>query len=420
MRYLWLFIYNFFFPLFQLLVRFISLFQPKVRASLEGRENLFDSLEAQLNQLSDKTGLRVWIHAASVGEFEQARPLITTLKQHGALIFVSFLSVSGYTARKHFCDADVVCYLPEDTRANSKRFISLLRPDVLLLMRYDFWLNCLVAASDFGTRLILCNAVLREDSVYLYFISKSFYGVVFSLFEKIFTVSTVDAENFRRHFGLHNVSAVGDSRFDQVFQRSQSLERVSRLKDIYRGKRVLVAGSTWEADEALLIPAFKATQAVSLILVPHEISAANIDRLEKLLRHAGIAFEKASMLSENFAGETALLIDELGYLAELYSVASVAYIGGGFGVNVHSVLEAAVYGIPTIYGPRLHKSREAKELADVGASVVVYDQASLHAALQKFFTDETIRIDKGARAAQYVSERLGAADRILDYLNTNA
>jgi 3-deoxy-D-manno-octulosonic-acid transferase len=368
--------------------------------------------------LPDKQGLRVWIHAASVGEFEQARPLITELKKNGALIFVSFLSVSGYEARKNFNDADLVCYLPEDTRSNAKHFIDLLRPDVLLLMRYDFWLNSLVTASDFGARLILANAVLRQDSAYLKLVSKNFYRFIFSLFEKIFVVSITDAENFKTAFDLE-AEVAGDSRFDQVLLRSRSTDKISRFKEIYHGKRVLVAGSTWQADEEILIPAFKTLSDVALIIVPHEIGADNVSRLENLLRGENFSLEKVSALSENFSGDRVLIIDQIGYLAELYSIASVAYVGGGFGVNVHSVLEAAVFGVPTVYGHRIRKSREAKDLSEEGASIMVQDGVSLQAALQKFFTDETARIDKGLRAAQYVTERLGATQKILKYLMRN-
>ncbi|NTW50294.1 MAG: 3-deoxy-D-manno-octulosonic acid transferase [Chlorobiales bacterium] len=420
MRQFWTSVYNTFFPVFLLIVRLVSLFLPKVKATLDGRRHLFADLEAKLKQLPQDHHPRLWIHASSVGEFEQARPVIAAYRKHApdAFVAVTFLSVSGYEAKKNSPDTNLVCYLPVDTPANATRFVSMLRPDVLILMRYDFWLNHLLEARCQGATLILASAVLAPNAAYLRPVIKSFYRVIFTLFDKVFTLTEADAVRYRASFGLKDVEVGGDPRFDQVVQRSRNRAKVQHLQKHYEGRKVLVAGSSWKIDESMILPAFKSVQAEndSLILVPHEIRNENILRLEDDLNRAGFTFEKISSLSASFTADKVLIIDQIGYLAELYSLASIAYIGGGFGVNVHNTLEAAVYGIPVIYGPNIKKSLEAKELAALGGATIVHNENDLQAILKKFFTDEKARKASGEIAGRYVAERTGATEKILEYL----
>lgn len=417
----WRALYSLLFPLLQLSVRLASLFSPKIKATLQGRAQLFESIEQAMQRIPNDGALRVWIHAASVGEFEQARPIIQKLRNElGARIFVSFLSVSGYAARKNDAEADLVCYLPEDTEHNATRFLELIRPSLLLVMRYDFWFNHLFTAREYGVELVLANATLRHDSAYLKPIAKSFYKQIFLLFDKIFTVTEADKKNFEQGFGLKNVEIAGDTRYDQVLHRSQSRAKVAHLASHFEDRKVLVAGSVWESDLAILLPAFKRLHQtlpkLSLILVPHEVSTEKIQRVLTQLAHVGLESERISSLSENFSGDKVLVIDQIGYLAELYSLADVAYIGGGFGVNVHNVLEAAVYAIPLIYGSRIHKSREAQELAEAGGGKIIKTESELFKALQTFFTDETAAHTAGEICRTHVSSRLGATEKIFRYL----
>ncbi|RFM23611.1 MAG: 3-deoxy-D-manno-octulosonic acid transferase [Candidatus Thermochlorobacter aerophilum] len=417
----WRVLYLLLFPLLQLGVRVAAFFSPKIRATLQGRQHLFERIEQALQHIPNDGSLRVWIHAASVGEFEQARPIIQKLRAASNVqVFVSFLSVSGYEARKNYPGADLVCYLPEDTERNAARFLELLRPSFLLLMRYDFWFNHLFTAREYGVELILANATLYRNSTYLKPIFKSFYEQVFSLFDKIFTVTEDDKKNFETAFGLKNVEVAGDTRYDQVLLRSQSTEKVQHLKPFFAGKKVLVAGSVWESDLALLIPAFKRLCAqlphLSLILVPHEVDSETLEHVQQRLSSAALSFERLSSLSAAFSGDKVLVVDQIGYLAELYSLANVAYIGGGFGTNVHNVLEAAVYGIPLVYGSRIRKSREAQELAAMGAARVVRTEGELFSSLQALFTNETLAHTCGHLCRTHVYSRLGATEKIFRYL----
>lgn len=413
---LWRTIYNFAFPFFRLLMRFLGIFNPKIRATLAGRQHLFETLTEKVQTLP-KEGTRIWFHVASVGEFEQARPIIRQLRQQGGwVIIVSFLSVSGYEARKHFPDADLITYLPEDTPRNARAFCALIQPDVAVVVRYDFWLNHLLEAKQLGATLLLIAASVQAKSAYFKPILRSFYHVIFSCFDNIFTVSERDASALREGFELNTVEVAGDTRYDQVFERSKGHEKIAHLEHFYRNKHVLVGGSTWQVDEELLVKAVKHLNGVSLILVPHELGAENLARLESLLTAMNFGYAKVSRLPNNFSSEQVLIVDAMGYLAELYALSSVAYVGGGFGVNVHNTLEAAVHGVPVLFGGNIHKSREAKELVEAGGAFIV-TEPSLHATLRMLFENDMLRQQAGEKAAAFVKARLGATEKILNYLS---
>lgn len=418
----WRTLYNLFFPLFRLAVRGAALFVPKIRATIDGRISLFETLEKKIAVLPAGRQ-RVWIHAASVGEFEQARPIIERLREQDVSIIVSFLSVSGYEARKNFPHADLITYLPEDVFIYARRFVTLLAPDALLVMRYDFWFNHLFEAAERGVRLILVGAVLDERSAYLKPVIKNFYRSVFGLFDFIYTVSERDAATFRKNFPASHIEQAGDTRFDQVTARRREAAvrqrpALQKLTALYAGRTVVVAGSTWAEDESMLVPLWSRLHAGhrSLVLVPHEVGVENIERIERLLTSNGLRSEKISTLSETFEPDRVLIVDQVGYLAELYAVASITYIGGGFGVNVHNVLEAAVYGVPVIYGHRLSKSPEAQALADARGGFIIHHAAELERTLTALLIDEPLRIQAGHAARIYVDTHTGATDIIFNAL----
>ncbi|MCS6988651.1 MAG: 3-deoxy-D-manno-octulosonic acid transferase [Chloroherpetonaceae bacterium] len=411
----WRAIYNLLFPAFRLLARVLAWFNPKIRASLQGRVGLFERLSESVQALPQGRK-RVWFHAASVGEFEQARPIIAELRKRGDVaIVVSFLSASGYEARKHFPDADLVTYLPEDSPKNAKRFCALVKPNVAVVVRYDFWLNHLAEAKASGAKLVLIAASIQARNNYFKPILKSFYKAVFELFDKIFAVSESDARRFSQGFGLKTVEAAGDTRFDQVFERSKRRTKIARLEAFYRETRVLVCGSTWRIDEELIAEAFLDLERVALIVAPHEVDEAHLRWLESLLNAKGLRYARATKLPEDFSSERVLIIDEIGYLAELYALASVAYVGGGFGANVHNVLEAAAHGVPVVFGGNVQKSREAKELAQAGGAFIATKE-SLAPTLRRLFERDDERREAGKRAAEFVQRRLGATTKILKSL----
>jgi 3-deoxy-D-manno-octulosonic-acid transferase len=385
---------------------------PKLKTFAEARRNLFRELESRLRTVPEPA-CRLWVHASSVGEFEQARPVIAELKEKipGLDVVVSFFSDSGYEARKNYPDATAVIYLPLDTPDNARKLVSLIKPDVFMLMRYDFWPNHLEAIKRSGAKMVLAAAALPPGSPYLKRGLKGLYRDLFSLFDGIFTIDVKDRNTFRSEFGYMNAVKAGDPRFDQVYERQKkSDERAAKLKPLFRDKTVLVCGSTWEPDEAILVPAWlPLREKLSLVLVPHKVDRPNIDRIMENLRAKNIPAVTISSMDAAFdPGRQVLVVDQTGYLAELYAIASIAYVGGAFGVNVHNTIEPAVHGIPVLFGPKHGNSPEAAGLIEAGAATVVTDERELRESLQRFVTDPEHLKQAGTKAAAFVQSRLGA------------
>ncbi len=401
-------------------LKLISPAFPKLRMFFSARKHLFADLENKTGSLPENRP-RIWVHAASAGEFEQARPILAEIRKArpDALFFLSFLSDSGYSVYRNYKDAAAVFYHPVDSPQNARMTVSLIKPHVVVVMRYDFWPNHLYAAKQHGAVLILAAAVLRKQNHYSRPFVKEFYSYVFSLFDTIFTVSDSDRTHFADVFGRKDAVKAGDPRFDQVKLRSTDTGKIDSLAGFYTDRTVLVGGSTWEKDETLLLPAYLSLDgALSMILAPHDVSTANILRIENELDSAGLPHARLSALPADFTADRILVIDRIGLLAELYSIAAFAYVGGGFGVNVHNTLEPAVYGIPVMFGPRHHNSPEAEELATIGGATVIRDKASLIDVLRKLLHNPDARHEQGMIAGRYVQSRLGAsakfARRILD------
>lgn len=409
-------------PLQPIALRVLASGMPKLRTFATVRANLFPELEKRLQSLP-KPSCRLWVHASSTGEFEQARPLIAALREQnpGMDVVISFLSDSGFEARKNYPDASAVFYLPLDTPKNARRLTALLQADIFLLMRYDFWPNHLAAIRKSGAKMVLAAATLPSDSAYFRKGLKAAYRKLFSLFDIIFTIRDKDRTTFRETFGCQNVIRAGDPRFDQVFKRQQNPdERASKLKPLFRSNRVIVGGSTWEPDEAILVPAWLALRKeynFSLVLVPHKVDSANITRLIQFLRQQNIEAVTISSLRDNFDPEKqVLVVDQTGYLAELYAIATIAYIGGGFGVNVHNTIEAAVHGVPVIFGPKHKKSPEAAGLLEAGAALVVNSESELRESLTCLMEAPGYLRRAGHIAAMFIRTRLGATSTIANAL----
>ena len=403
-------------PLQPHLLRLLASRKPRLKTFMEARANLFEELESRLAALPEPS-CRLWIHASSVGEFEQARTIIAELRAQMPEmdVVVSFFSDSGYETRKNYPDAAAVFYLPLDTPENARRLASLVQADIFMLMRYDFWPNHLAAIKQSGARMILAAASLPDGSPYLKRGLRGFYGSIFRLFDEIFTIDAKDIATFRDQFGCENVQQAGDPRFDQVVERQRkSDERAARLKPLFRGRMTLVGGSVWEPDEAILIPAWLALrEKLSLVLVPHKVDRPNIERLLGDLRQKGIEAVTISALDESFDPATqVLVVDQVGYLAELYAIAAIVYVGGGFGVNVHNTIEPAVHGIPVLFGPIYGNSPEAAGLIKAGAATVVTSEPELRQALKAFVEDAAHLKRTGEKARNYVHARLGATNMI--------
>lgn len=399
--------------------RLAARFIPELDAFFAVRKGGLNRLEAAI-AASRRKGPRIWIHAASVGEFEQARPLVARLRNRysDAAIFVSFLSESGYNARKEFPGVEAVFYLPADSWRNARRTTKIIRPQLVVLMRYDFWPNHLAAARKSGARLALAAGVLQTGSAYRRQPARWFYRSVFQLFDHIYTVEEKDSEAFRTLFGCSRVTTAGDPRVEQVVIRSRDTSPVDFLKPFYAHRKALVCGSVWPADTTLLLAAWKKLGSpLPLVLAPHKVDEEHLAPIEKQLRESGIAWRRLSNLDECFdASQETLLVDRTGILLELYAIAAIAYVGGGFGINVHNTLEPAAHGLPVLFGPRHRNSPEAEALIGCGGAAEIADTDRLEAMLKRLIEAESERERMSRASAAFITANAGAAGVVADGL----
>jgi len=421
MRHFWKFLYTVvLLPLLWLTLHVLSLVNPKVKRGIEGRRTLFIHLASRMAALP--AGPRVWFHSSSLGEFEQAKPIIAELKRRkpAIRIIASFFSPSGLDHSRKYPHADIITYLPFDTPRYARRFITLAQPDAAVMVRYDVWPNMIWELHRQNVPTLIANATMRESSARLLPISRAFHRALYDCIDDILTVSAADAEAFHRfHLNHAHVEPIGDTRFDQVCTRSTEARKHHILPDsVAKGKKVVVAGSTWPEDEAVLLPAFlelrQHTGDVLLVLVPHEPTLEHIEDLEQQLSDV-LPSLRFSALNE-YNGESILIVDSVGILMRLYAAAHVAYVGGSFRQGIHNVIEAAVYGIPVIFGPRVENSQESRQLVEQGAAFIVDGSSHLHRIVSWLLSDESARANAGSRAAAYVQENKGATDRFLHHL----
>jgi 3-deoxy-D-manno-octulosonic-acid transferase len=403
-----------------MLLQLAAPFNSKIRKGIRGRKGLIDRIEYDLKKLKSKR--RVWFHSSSMGEFEQAKPIIAALrkKYHNIDIIVTFFSPSGYDHSKNYKLADIITYIPFDTRANARRFLDLLQPTAAIFMRYDVWPNHLW---ELGARKIpafIANATMRTSSARFYPLIKSFHRLLFDDFVSILTVSLNDVEAFSL-FGLKHplIRAIGETRYDQVWQRSADAKKKHLIpSSILKEKKIFIAGSTWPEDEEVLLPAVKKLleydPKVLVILVPHEPTEEAVEAIEKQISFK-IKSIRFSLLND-YSRERIIIVDSIGILMALYQYANIAYVGGSFRQGVHNVLEPAVYGIPVIYGPRHTNSQEAQELLRLGGGFLINDQLECYKTLRTLLEDAKARTTAGNAASKLVKENIGATERFIDHV----
>jgi 3-deoxy-D-manno-octulosonic-acid transferase len=421
MQRFWQFLYSALtIPLLWIVLQTLGLFNAKVRRGIAGRKLLFEDLERQVKTLGP--GKRVWFHSSSMGEFEQAKPVIAALKSRspGVQIIVSFYSPSGYEHSRKYPHAGVITYLPFDTRAGAQRFLDLIRPDVAVMVRYDIWPNHIWELQRRGIPIMIANATMRRQTRRRIPFVRNFHHYVYNAIDNILTVSQLDVEAFG-YYALHHprIEAIGDTRYDQVRLRSAEARKHTIIPPgMLKDKRVVVIGSSWPEDEAVILPALfrlqESMENLLFIIVPHEPALEHIEDLERDLTGRA-TFLRFSVVNE-YAGERVLIVDSIGILLILYAVAHVAYVGGSFRHGVHNVLEAAVYGIPVLFGPNHRNSQEPLVLVGQGGGFIVNDSAELERTLRNLLDDESARRTAGERAARFVESNVGATGRFLQRL----
>ena len=411
----------------------------KVRAGLVGRKKLFAELAAQLVAVNNSSP-RFWIHASSMGEYEQARPLLQEIKHRfpEAVRVLTFFSPSAYdNIKRANIPAEVVSYLPFDSRMNARRFLNAIKPVAAIIIRHDFWPNHLWEARQRGVAILLANASFSANarSFRHWPLVRHFNRAVFDTFDAIGAVSEPAAKSLATLVRYpERLLVTGDSRYDQVLFRSQSKKIDDMLPANWReGSPILVAGSTWPSDEDVLLPAFVAARkdvpALRLILVPHEPTPEHLAQLEKRMNDEGLvsvrlsgeerARESESTIKSRSRSKReaeVLLIDRIGILAILYSAGQVAFVGGSFGPGVHSVLEAAVHGVPVMVGPRFKNSPEAIALLEQKLLTPVAGADGCQKALVEFFQNAAWRQKQGAAHRGFVLARSGASAKMIELL----
>lgn len=419
MKVFWYILYNFIIiPLLYTGLKIASLFNKKIKKGIEGREKIFENLIIDLLSLNRDKKL-IWFHSSSLGEFEQAKPIIEEIKKAKDVnIVVTFFSPSGYDNSRKYSYADLVTYIPFDTSFNATRFLKFTRPDLAILMRYDIWPNHIWAMKELQVTSFLVDATLSSNSLRKFFLIRNFHKLLFNDISEILTVTEKDRMEFLKFVpDRKRVQTVGDTRFDRVYQKSLGAAKKALINpDVLKNNKIIVAGSTWEQDEDVLFPTFnKLKQDQSnflIILAPHEPNSKNIERIEDELGKELKTIRFSNL--QNYSNEHVIIVDSIGILLTLYSYANVAFVGGSFKQNVHNVLEAAVYGIPVVFGPKIDKSNEAKELLKLGGGVLINDKNEAYQNIKLLLEDENSRKQKGKISYDFVQNNLGATKKILE------
>lgn len=411
--------YNFLvLPILYSALRFAGLFNKKIRTGINGRKRVYEELILNATSINKNKKL-IWFHSSSLGEFEQAKPIIEKLKEDKNVnVLITFFSPSGYENSKKYPHADLISYIPFDTKTNAEKFIAITNPTLAVIMRYDVWPNIISELNKKNIPVYLVDATLRSDSPRKYPILNIFHKILFGYFTNILTVSESDTKEFKSFgFSDDKVKAVGDTRFDRVYQRSLLAKQKQLLSNnVTKNKKIFIAGSTWEQDEEVIFPAFlklaEVDKNVIMIVAPHEPTLLHLEKIENEFT-GKLKTIRFSHLN-SYADERIIIVDSIGILLTLYTYADVAYVGGSFKQNIHNVLEAAVYGVPVIFGPKIQNSQEAKKLAEIGGGIVVHNKKQAYKNLRKLFGDDDFRKQAGKISTNYVHSNIGATQKILD------
>lgn len=383
----------------------------KAKLWISGRSNIFENIGARLKS-SEK---RIWIHASSLGEFEQGRPIIEKIRELKPeyKIVLTFFSPSGYEIRKNYAGADYIFYLPLDTKQNASKFIALVQPEAAVFIKYEFWYYYLNALKEKNIPLYLVSANFRKDQHFFRWYGGWFRKLLHS-FTHIF-VQNENSNNLLKSIGFTNTTVAGDTRFDRVYSIATSAKELPEVQKFAGNSYCIVAGSTWEPDEDLLIQYINQTShTIKMIMAPHEIKEASIQALIQKLNKKTIRYSQIK--DADLTSAEVLIIDNIGMLSSLYRYGKVAYIGGGFGKGIHNILEAATFGLPVLFGPNYHKFQEAVNLKEASGAFSISDYNQLKTILDELIEDTSKNNFCSQISKKFVENNLGATNIILKTL----
>ncbi len=393
-----------------------ALFNPKASKWVKGRKKYFTHLDAALNNYTENTNLThtAWFHCASLGEFEQGRPIMESfrLKHPEYKIIVSFFSPSGYEVRKNYTGAHIITYLPLDTPRNARLFIEKVKPDIVFYIKYEFWFNMLTYLQQQKIPTLLVSAIFRPEQHFF-----AWYGAwsrkLLSGFTHLF-VQNEASVRLLSSVGINNVSISGDTRFDRVAQIAQSPFE-NKIAETFSHKKItMVAGSTWPADEALIIAMMdEISDRIRLIIAPHEIHEAHLSSLMQAFKGKAVRYSQTNETEVNDA--SILIIDSIGMLSHLFRFGALAYIGGGFGVSIHNILEPATFGLPIFFGPKMQKFKEAHDLVKLNSAFIVTNEKELTEKV-KLLLDDAEQLELASvQSKNYVIQNTGATSMVIEF-----
>ena len=400
-------LYTLFIYFYSLSIRIASIFNTKAKLWIDGRKGIFQQLKSTIQSSPSPV---IWVHCASLGEFEQGRPIIEKLKKdHGEIkIVLTFFSPSGYEVRKNYPVADHVFYLPLDTPSNAKKFISIVKPTAAFFVKYEFWFNYLAELKNNAIPTYLVSGIFREDH-YFFKNYSGWFRKQLNAFNH-FYLQDEKSQKLLNSIGLRNTTVAGDTRFDRVSEVSKNVKNIPLLELFKQQQPLFVAGSTWQPDEELLSEFDFAAAGFKLVVAPHEISETRIQFVLSKFKNNVQRYSQVN--EETIKTANVLIIDNIGMLSSVYQYGTLGFIGGGFGKGIHNILEPAAFGLPVIFGPNYKKFEEAKELVHLRGAFVASNSNDLENIVQ-LLTHSPAGLLAEATVRRFIQHHVGATDMIL-------
>lgn len=407
------FLYNLLVLIASAILRVLALVNTKLSLFVNGRKDTFSILKKYISK-EDKV---IWIHAASLGEYEQGLPILEELKRRypSHKIILTFFSPSGYEVKKNSKVADVICYLPLDTNKNVDLFIEATHPTVVIFIKYEIWPNYLLALKKKNIPTFLVSALFKENQIYFKWYGE-FMRKALTKFSHFF-VQNENSNDLLKSIGFNNITITGDTRFDRVneiLERDNSLDFMNRFK---QNKFCFVAGSTWPEDEKIIIDYINQnTHSIQFVIAPHTIKAKHIETIKQAITKPVLCYSELE--NSELEKYEVIIIDTIGILTKIYSYADVAYVGGGFATGLHNTLEPAIFGIPVIIGPKLEGFIEAEDLVQLKGVLSINNTIEFNKQLNSCFENEKFKKSTGLINYQYIKEKVGATDKVMNVITS--
>ena len=392
-------------------VAILSLFNEKVRKMWRGERQAIRTIKEKI----DPNAQYVWFHAASLGEFEQGRPLMEQLRREHPeyKILLTFFSPSGYEVRKNYEGADIICYLPLDTILNARRFLRTIRPVMAFFIKYEFWYNYLHILRHRGVPVYSVSSIFRPGQVFFRWYGKQ-YSRVLKCFTHFFVQNEVSRELLST-IGIDNVTVVGDTRFDRVLQIKEAAKQLPIVEQFKGNSKCFIAGSSWQPDEDIFIPWLNEHKDWKVVIAPHVIGEDHLQQIERMLEGRKVV-RYTEATEENVKGAEVLIVNCFGLLSSIYHYADVTYVGGGFGVGIHNTLEAAVWDVPVFFGPNNQRFQEAQGLKNCGGGLEIANANDFLRYMKGFEEHPELMKELGEKAGQYVASLAGATQKVLSFV----